>query len=374
MSLPIVAYDHQIFSMQSRGGISRYFCELASRVHRASKLQARILGGVHFNLHLAETSAPRSAVYVPPSMLRSERYYAAINRWLWPYLFRRTSPSILHLTYFPAIEPTRRVPTVVTVYDMIHELFPQFFHPADATSANKRRAVAQADHVICISKSTALDLMRLFGTPAEKVSVVHLGYPKIFDVATQPIEPEPLAKPFVLYVGHRTRYKNFRAAVRAYARSPLLRDAVDLVAYGGPPFDAEEVALFADLDLRAGCVVHRDGSDECLARLYRQATALIYPSEYEGFGLPPLEAMASGCPVVCSNTSSLPEVVGSAGLLFDPADVESMTAAMETMVTDKPTRIRLSAAGRAQASTFSWERCAAETVAVYEAVLSRRRQ
>lgn len=371
MKLPLVVFDHQIFSMQSRGGISRYFCELASRVCNAPGFRSRILGGVHFNLHLAETNAPRSAIYVPPSLLRSARYYGAINRWLWPYLYGTAQPSLLHLTYFPPTDIDQSVPTVVTVYDMIHELFPHLFDSTDRTSFNKRRAVASADHVICISKRTALDLMQLFGTPEEKISVVHLGYREVF--ATEPTLTEAAdpARPFLLFVGHRGRYKNFGAAVRAYARSPHLLGTIDLVAFGGPPFDSDEIALLEGLDLRTGSVVHRDGSDEDLARLYRQATALVYPSKYEGFGLPPLEAMASGCPVACSNTSSLPEVVGPAALLFDPDDIASMTSAMEKIVADEATRERLVAAGRQQAAGFSWDRCAAETVAVYEAVLSR---
>lgn len=180
----------------------------------------------------------------------------------------------------------------------------------------------------------------------------------------------PHGRPYILYVGHRDGYKNFHTALLAYATSTRLATEFDLVAFGGPAFSTDEQAMIASLSLRPSSVVRLGGSDTELARAYRHARALVYPSRYEGFGIPPLEAMSCGCVVACSNASSIPEVVGDAALSFDPNDIDAARQALEESCFSEDTRARLLARGAIRVRELTWDRCARETIAAYRKVIS----
>jgi glycosyltransferase involved in cell wall biosynthesis len=248
---------------------------------------------------------------------------------------------------------------------MIHELYPEFFHAWDRTRDEKRAAVARADHIVCISEHTRQDLIRLLDVPAEKTTVVHLGFAlthsKIADLA----KPH---RPFILFVGARGGYKNFDRLLKAYAERPILHDSYDLVAFGGGSFSAREQELIRTLGLTERQVRQLGGDDAVLSALYQQASLFVYPSLYEGFGIPPLEAMSLDCPVICSNTSSMPEVVGNAAVQFDPHDVDSIANALEAVITNPTLQADLRRRGRERLHAFSWHRCALETLKVYRKV------
>jgi glycosyltransferase involved in cell wall biosynthesis len=180
----------------------------------------------------------------------------------------------------------------------------------------------------------------------------------------------PDDQPYLLYVGQRNGYKNFSRTVQAYAASARLRNDFDLIAFGGPPFTPAEVSLMEGLGLREGSVRHTRGSDTELAEAYRHARALLFTSSYEGFGIPPLEAMACGCPVVCSGKGSVAEVVASAGEYCDPEQADSMREATVRVCYDSIRRDELIRVGLERAKMFSWGRCADETLAVYERLLA----
>jgi glycosyltransferase involved in cell wall biosynthesis len=366
-----IIYDHQTFIAQEFGGISRYFCELAARVHRSEGFSARVVAPLHYNAYLPDCPVPQSALRMPVRFRGESRVYRMINEALSPVLTATASPSLIHQTYYsPPASRKSRTPIVLTVFDMIHELFPDNFPPTDPIVRCKFACVAAADHVLCISQSTANDLMHLFSVPAEKISVTYLAYSDIFSQTAVATEVPPHVRPYVLYVGHRDGYKNFETALRAYASSARLRQEFDLVTFGGPArFSATEQATMANLSLRPGSVVRLGGSDEDLARAYRHARAFIYPSRYEGFGIPPLEAMASGCVTVCSDSSSIPEVVGDAGLLFNPDDVDAARHSLEDACFDEALRAQLLARGSARVREFSWDRCAHETVTAYRQMI-----
>lgn len=369
--MPTVVYDHQIFSLQQFGGISRYFCEIAARIPQVSDLSTRVVAPLHFNEHLSSSSADKTGCFRRVPFRGAGRLYRSFNRLIAPWAMRRQGPSLVHWTYFAPAAPVPGSKTVVTVYDMIHELFGSDFPPSDTTSADKKRCVSAADHVICISDSTKKDLIRLFGIPAEKISVTHLGYSAAFKTSDEESHATvPSSRPYVLYVGHRQGYKGFAAALGAYASSKALRDAFDFVAFGGFPFNDAEVALIRSLGLRDGSVRRLSGGDDALAAAYRSARVFVYPSLYEGFGIPPLEAMACRCPVVCSNTSSMPEVVGRAAELIDPHEPQSILSAMERVCFDEARRSELVTAGLHRAGMYSWDRCARETAAIYREVLA----
>ena len=363
-----VVYDYQTFTLQRFGGISRYVCEVAARVHRAPGFGARIVAPIHFNEYLSATEVPSFALNLHLSHPRLEPLNRAVCRALSPWAIRAARPSLVHRTYFQSTFAPASVPGVVTVYDMIHEVFPEHFSPADPTSRCKRESVQRADLVLCISHSTADDLVRLFDVPRHKVRVTHLGFSDVF-ARRATGAASPSSRPYLLYVGHRGGYKNFEAALRAYARSTRLRDEFDFLFFGGFPIQRDEAALIDTLGVRSGAVRRLGGSDEDLANAYRHAHVFVYPSKYEGFGIPPLEAMASGCAVACSNSSSIPEVVGSAAELFDPDDVEAIGQALLRVCFDNTRRAELIAAGTQRIGLFSWDRCGQATLAAYQALL-----
>jgi glycosyltransferase involved in cell wall biosynthesis len=370
-----VVYDHQIFGLQRYGGISRYFCELAARIHGSRGFTAKLLAPIHFNKHLRDSEAPKWAVHADLNVRGFGRVLRTANRSIAPVATRALSPSLVHRTYYDPFDRGSHAPCqIVTVFDMIHELFPAAFPAGDPTIQRKRLSVQRADHVICISESTAKDLRNLLDIPPEKISVTHLGFSDTFAGIDQRGGISPHPRPYLLYVGHRDGYKNFEGALRAYASEPRLRDEFDFLTFGGHPFSARERLVIADLALRPDSVVRRSGGDDELARLYRHARAFVYPSQYEGFGIPPLEAMSAGCVVACSNTSSIPEVVGDAALLFDPSDQEQMVDALVLACFDEGTRSRMLAAGRERLLRFSWERCAQQTLDAYELALGSSRR
>ena len=214
--------------------------------------------------------------------------------------------------------------------------------------------------------NTQRDLIDIFGVAPEKTVVIHLGFSLTnkFESTVSLTE----SRPFLLYVGLRDRYKNFDTLLIAYSSSTFLRNTFSLVAFGGGRFSAVEVERIRALGLNDS-VRQISGDDALLAGLYRQSAAFVYPSLYEGFGIPPLEAMSYDCPVICSNTSSIPEVVGDAACLFDPTDVDAMRAAIELVVGSPKYRSDLVKRGRERIQHFSWDRTAKETVEVYRELL-----
>ena len=368
--MPSVVFDHQTFVAQEFGGISRYFCELASRIHGLEDFQAKVIAPLHLNAYLPDCAVPKAAVRLNGKFRGRGRLCQVVNAALAPALTRMSRPSLIHRTYYESLPRVGDVPVVLSVFDMIHEIFPENFATNDVVIRCKRGSVNAADHLICISHSTANDLVRLFDVPRSKIFVIYLGYSDVFAQPAPRDETSPHDRPYLLYVGQRDGYKNFGTALRAYAASRVLREAFDFVVFGGPALSAEERVLIASLSLRPGSVVRMGGSDKDLARAYRHARTFVYPSKYEGFGIPPLEAMSSGCVVASSNTSSIPEVVGDAAVTFEPSDIGDTRLALERACFDDTTRQQLLAAGGLRVREFTWDRCARETVAAYRKVIN----
>jgi len=251
---------------------------------------------------------------------------------------------------------------------MIHEKFPKSFPRFDSTSRIKSHAIRRADHVICISENTRRDLLEITGLSPGKTSVVKLGW-SLLSAPTPDLAVGVPDEAFLLYVGGRGGYKNFSRLLKVYARSKRLRDDFLLVSFGGGAFSEGEVSEVTALGLAPNRVIQVSGDDNVLAGLYSSATLLSYPSLYEGFGIPPLEAMSFGCPVVCSNSSSLPEVVGDAAELFDPSDDKEMLEAVERVAYSHARTEQLVARGKDRIKLFSWEKCAEETLDVYRRVV-----
>lgn len=364
-----IVYDHQVFSWQAYGGISRYVCEIARHLSRREANQVEIFAPIHVNRYVSDGQGYHTAGLRIPRFRGASRITAIVNLLLSQAFSKpRRNVDIFHETYYSRQDHCpRSAKRVITVHDMIHELFADQFASKDKTRHIKAEAIRRADHIICVSENTQRDLIELYSVPVEKTSVVYHGYS--LSTRKERLPPSPIGQPYLLYVGLRVGYKNFEGLLKAYASSPVLRSEFKLVCFGGGAFSKEELETINTLQLSHQQVVQLAGSDDVLAGLYASAAAFIYPSLYEGFGIPPLEAMSFDCPVVCANTSSLPEVVGDAAEMFDPYDREDMRTAIERVITLKKRAEALRFAGRQRIKQFSWERCAQETLAVYQKVL-----
>ena len=363
-----VAFDHQIFSEQAYGGVSRYFFEVAKRIGKFDCYRVDILSPLFVNNYLNDDRSLKVWGMHVNQLPRPRRVAQALNSELVRWKLSRLQPDIVHETYYLGrrlASPKSR--TVVTVYDMIHEKFPQYFPGDDKTRQVKKIAVDRADHVICISENTRQDLIDILRVPREKTSVTHLAHTPCLQNGRPPEQLR--VRPYVAYVGSRAGYKNFIGLIHAFGVSSYLRGNFSIVCFGGGSLTAAEREQMARAGLQANRVILMNGADELLFSVYREAAAFVYPSLYEGFGLPPLEAMAAGCPVVCSRTSSLPEVCGDAAEYFDPTQPESIAASIESAVATNDRRQQLIALGLKQIGKFSWDLCARQTAAIYEQLL-----
>ena len=369
MTLRIV-FDHQIFAWQKYGGVSRYIYQLAKNLVLFDDVKVDVVCPFYVNEYFNSNSDFFKVWGTKiPQIPKSGRLLRALNSYLAPRLIHNLKPDIFHETYYSNLPfKPRDAKTILTVHDMIHEIFPKSFRENDLTTQEKLSAINRADHIICVSHQTQKDLIRLTEIPIEKTSVVHHGLSPLsfIDVPKKP----HFDKPFLLFVGHRSGYKNFDGLLKAYARSTRLKNHFLLITFGGEKFSNIETDAISKLGLRSDQIIQIFGSDETLASLYKQASCFVYPSLYEGFGIPPLEAMSLGCPVVCSNVSSIPEVVGNAALFFDPENIEQMTQSIEKCLFDSIVRESMVRNGYQQAKKYSWEVTAKKTLEIYTKVLS----
>jgi len=362
-----IYYDYQIFALQNVGGISRYFVELASRLpERFREVKTTVLAPLHINEYLDSSSVETIGKRVPE--FSGKRFVLGpVNQSASRFLLRKLRPDIFHETYYSLQSQRVTAPRVLTVYDMIHERFPEQFHGPDTEiPALKAAAVARADHLITISHKTRDDLMHYLAVPSEKITVIPLA--TSFEGGYERNDTQAVEKPYLLYVGLRQGVKNFSTLFNAFCHSKVLRSDFNLLCVGGGNFSSSELQSMRESGLDKQ-VKHIQATDAMLATLYAQATLFIYPSLYEGFGLPLLEAMRCGCPVVCSNTSSMPEIAGNAALYFDPNNEEEMRTVIENTVQSVKTLEDLQACGYEREQLFSWENCVEQTAELYRSLL-----
>jgi len=364
-----IAFDHQVFTMQPFGGVSRYFTELAGTLARMDQ-EVGVFAGLYQNQYLSQVAQPWvKGRFVNRFPNKTGRIFDLANHVWTQSQIKRFRPDVIHETYYSAYPRfSGNAPRVVTVYDMIHEIFPESFKAKDTLPCLKKAALETADHIISISQSTKDDVIRILGIAEEKITVIPLA---VNPLPTPKKEISlPINRPFLLYVGARKGYKNFSTLVKAYSQSTSLKKEFDLVAFGAGPFEKGEIQLLKSLGLSSDGVKQISGSDEVLSWLYQHASAFIYPSKYEGFGLPPLEAMSQGCPVISSNTSSMPEVIEEAAEFFDPHSSEQLQRALEKVVFSSQRTQELINKGNERLTHFSWEKCAFQTLEVYRSLIT----
>jgi glycosyltransferase involved in cell wall biosynthesis len=255
-----------------------------------------------------------------------------------------------------------RLPSVLQVHDLIHLRFYSKAHVA-YYNAILRPLYRRCSKIVCSSENTRREFLEWSGMPAEKVVTIYLGVSESFRASAM---PSPLAFPYVFYPGNHRPYKNSARLIDAYANSSLPANGIRLV-FTGPP--QKELVLRAQLRGIPNSVHFVGQVPEIeLVRLYQGALLIAFVSMYEGFGLPIVEAMCAGVPILTSNTSSMPEVAGDAALLIDPSSTEQITQGLEVLASDTAKRADLIARGNARSKLFSWDTTAAQLWAQIDSV------
>jgi glycosyltransferase involved in cell wall biosynthesis len=361
-----ILYDGEIYKFQKVGGINRYFDNIISRL--PADFQPVLMTVRARSEH--QLSHPNLRLL---SCKKSRFERRKIERLLDSYYFRLieavNSFEVFHPTYYSLL--TRRnlkkktYPIVLTVYDMIHEIYGDLIDYDGHIAQQKRQAILAADVILCISESTKKDLLERYRLSEKSVWVTHLATEFNLNSIDENA-PVPL-RPFYLFVGVRNGYKNFDSLLFALSRTISKYPEIVLCVVGSP-FNRIEQTKIAEMKLENHIEHFGYANDAHLAKLYQSCVAFVYPSFYEGFGLPPLEAMACRAPVIASYASSIPEVVGDAGLLFNPNSIQDLTDRLLFLIENPSEREILIARGLEQAEKFSWDKTAAQTVEAYRYV------
>jgi glycosyltransferase involved in cell wall biosynthesis len=258
-------------------------------------------------------------------------------------------------------------PFVVTVFDMIDEVFGNYYRDGGKTSARKRHIVHAAQRVIAISERTKKDLVQYFQADESRIDVIPLASSLSRVVPKHP--PVPLSSKFLLYVGERRGYKNFRVFLDAISPTFAADSSLQLVCAGGTRFTDEELHQINALEMKSR-VVHLSPTDAELSYLYRNATLFVLPSLYEGFGIPLVEAQSCRCPALVSDIDVFHEIADDTAEFFDPRSATSIRLSVEGILANDVRRQQLSLKGVERSKRFSWLATAQGTARVYERVLS----
>jgi glycosyltransferase involved in cell wall biosynthesis len=337
--LPIAALelDDIIFNLQRFGGVSTYWREVTSRL-------PSLVHGV-----VVHTTGSKYGRFSSP----------------------KSNAKIFHSSYF-RVARGKNTRNVITVHDLIYEKGMQTGMGAVVNSFERKRAVLRADAIICISESTKNDLLEYYGRSiySKNIDVIYHGNSLTRKVDFSEIDQNRVNavsktsfKDYFLFVGGRSGYKNFEVALQAFCEGKFSRQGLQLVCTG-TQFSKYESSIIRQLNIEKFVIACGTVSSEEMIGLYKNAIALIYPSSYEGFGLPPLEAMASGCPVIYANSSSLPEVVGDAGVMCEPLSVDQLIDSM-SYILDKSIRQTYIVKGLQRSSLFSWDESARKHASFY---------
>ena len=372
-----VIVDGIIYQSQSHGGISRLFSEILPRMcDLDDSLCITLLTEGKPRQSLPEHGRiihrviPRFHRYLRPRRVWKP-IIPAVRRFVRRLWIGRGEGQIWHSTYYTLPERWDGL-QVVTVVDMIYERFADLFNGPgnDQFREWKRRCVQEADAVICISEATRQDVQRYYGLDSDSIYVVPLACSDVFRQLKQReggLEM-PTRQPFLLYIGNRgdrSHYKNFDGLIQAYSIWTHRKEIALVVV--GRPWSADEERRLAELGIQDNLYLLTDVGDEEFCRLYNQAAALVYPSLYEGFGIPLLEAMACGCPIIASNIPSTIEVARECPIYFEPTEVESLLTAFDKVLSEGRNSDRVRA-GVEHVKCYSWDKTARQTLEVYHAL------
>lgn len=367
-----VLYDHQSFSGAKYGGVARYFYDLMYNLKYEQGVDVKLALQFSNNDYLKNGDIKN---VIPFSFFlgyaKTNMLFSHINRLNSAIQIARQNYDVFHPTYFKDyfLPFLGKKPFVLTHHDVIPEKFSTQYAALDGFSKEqKKKILDKASKIIAVSENTKQDILDIFKIAPEKVEVI---YHSTHFTTFQPNPAIKISTPkrYLLYVGNRDNYKNFDVYVEAIA--PLLQkqDDLYLICAGNGSFSATEQQLFSKLKVEKQILHHGIDSDDVLYQLYKNAIAFVYPSLYEGFGIPIIEAFACNCPVILSDRSCFPEVGQDAALYFNPDDKEDIAFQIEKVIENTDLRTQLIQKGKTRLQDFSPTITAQKTLEVYKSVL-----
>lgn len=369
-----VLFDHQSFSGAKFGGVARYFYDLMHNLkyHQGVEVNLSLLFSNNEYLKNADVKKVFPFSYFLGHGL-TNTLFSHVNRANSAFQISRRNYDIFHPTYFNDYFMTflGKTPYVITHHDVIPEKFSTQYAELDGfDKAYKQRVLDRAAKVIAVSENTRNDLLEIFHIAPEKIEVVHHS---THFATYKPAEDFDIVTPerYLLYVGNRDNYKNFDVFLRAITPILLKQSDLHLICAGSHSFTEVEQKLFHELGVGEQ-ILHREiPNDAILYRIYQKAIAFVYPSLYEGFGIPILEAFACGCPVILSDRSCFPEVAQNAALYFNPSDIENISFEVEKLIDNAELKLSLVKKGYQRLKDFSPENTAKKTLNVYKSVIGK---
>jgi glycosyltransferase involved in cell wall biosynthesis len=337
-------FDNIIYKLQKLGGVSVYWNEMTSRINQNKQFNVRFTEGNKFSRILPVGS----------------------------------ESEIFHSSHF-RITPSRKTKIVSSIHDLIYEksLAKSSLLGTTLNIWERRQAIEKADTIICVSENTKREMLEIYPFAASKIiEVVYVACSFNRDTIIQPTITDRIFslsksdKNFALYVGTRKTYKNFNSALIGFAESELRKNNFLLVCTG-VNFDEQEQSLINKLDLQNSVLMLDYATQVEMSYLYQNAFALLYTSTYEGFGMPPLEAMSSGSPVIAANISSMPEVIGDAGILLDDITDYSLVSSSLNQLLNEQVRSEYIQKGIEQSKKFTWDRCADRHMEIYKNLVGK---
>lgn len=352
-----VYFDFQILFAQRFGGISRYFYELIPEL-RALGVHCDVSCFHNHNYYFADSLGIHES---QNKFLRLAEFI--INKFKAHRETRKTHYDIIHPTYY-YMSYGKKAKVILDIHDMI----PEIYHTNERLIAAKKKTLHEADRIISVSENTKRDLLTIYpDIQPEKVSVIHHGASMTHRDRT----PERLelmnSRDYVIFVGNRAGYKNFSGFFEAMKAIMNVHKDLCILCTGGGAFTHDELDVIRGYEAR---VIQAGLSDDDLVSAYSHALCFVFPSLYEGFGLPILEAFACDCPVVCSNSSSLPEVAGDAAMYFNGNDSDDIADKITRVIESESIRDDMMRMGRERLKFFDWKKAANETLKCYEEALN----
>lgn len=357
-----ILFDHQAFCIQQSGGISRYIAELNYHFNKSNHSEIAIKYSNNINLLDVKKFFPN---------IKSVQRIKILNLINTKNTLKKINENrfdIFHPTYYNPyfLDKIKNKPFVVTVHDMIHEKYPHYFVKRDKTALHKKILIEKSTHIIAISENTKNDIISLYPKAESKISVIYHGSSFDNSIKAKPINF--IDEKYFLYVGARNGYKNFNIVLEAFASFSTKYHNIKLVCIGGGDFNKDEIKIISNYGLY-GKVIQTKANDPELTFWYSNCISYIYPSQYEGFGIPILEAYSCNCPVILSNSSCFPEIAVDTALYFDKENAESLAIQMEKIFTDTELRNLLISKGEQRSKLFSWEITASKTLDLYKSLL-----
>lgn len=355
-----ILYDYQIFIKQKYGGISRYFYEIISNIKLSKNLDIDIpvIGSINYYFKKI----------IICSDMKTRMFLKLINKINTIKLLLTKKYDIIHPTYYESyfLAFKKKAKIVVTIHDMIHEIYPKEFKYSLILIYLKKFLIINSDKIIAVSQNTKNDILKLYpNISANKIKVIYHANSLKSNYKCPQIE---LPDKYILFVGNRDGYKNFELSAMAIIEVMKKEKDIFFVCVGGGRFSDKETALFENSFIK-NRILRLDVNDNQLYSIYKYAICFIFPSLYEGFGIPILEAYFSGCPVLLSNASCFKEIAGDAAIYFNPHDKKDIEKKITLLLYNQKLRQELIIKGYDRNAKFSWDKAAKETLKLYKQVI-----